>query len=267
MNIESQYIMLVQNIMRRGELRNDRTGVGTKALFGVSLSGDLRDGFPLLTSKKMSFKNVASELLWFIKGDDSLNYLHKYNNHIWDANYNATGKPAMYPKAWRDIRKADGTSIDQLSNLIDGIRNNPYSRRHILVSQIPQMLDNVCLDACHTMVQFYVSNDGELDCQMYQRSADMGLGVPYNIASYALLTELIASHTGLVARNLKIVMGDAHVYSNHEDALREQCNRPKSVFPRLIISRDVNVLEDFEVEDLEVVGYQCGGSLTMPMAV
>jgi thymidylate synthase len=267
MNIEAQYSMLVSNILRRGEVRVDRTGVGTKSLFGVSLNCSLQDGFPLMTTKFVNFTNIASELLWFIKGDDSLNYLHKYNNHIWDANYKDTGKPAIYPKAWRDIRMPCGKSIDQLQNLIDGINANPYSRRHILVSQVPQMLDSVCLDACHTMVQFYVSNDGDLDCQMYQRSADMGLGVPYNIASYALLTELLASHTGLAARNLKIVIGDAHVYSNHEDALLLQMSRTPMKLPHLLIKESVNRLEHFEVEDFEIIGYHYHPNIKMSMAV
>jgi thymidylate synthase len=266
-NIHESYNELVRAVIDSGERRNDRTGVGTLAKFGQSISVDLQCGFPLLTTKTINFRNIVSELLWFIKGDDALDYMHRYKNKIWDANYKATRKPAIYHRAWRNIRGYDGERIDQLSNLIKSIKEDPYSRRHVLVSQIPQLLKDSCLDACHTMVQFYVSNDGELSCNMYQRSADIGLGLPYNVASYALFTELLAEQLGYRAKALNITIGDAHIYMNHIDPLEEQCKRIPYGLPALSLLEDRDSIFGYEVEDIAIVGYCSHPNIKMDMAV
>ena len=266
-NIHESYNRLVHTVLKSGEERQDRTGVGTLSKFGQSISVDLQDGFPMLTTKKMSFRNIASELMWFIKGDDSLDYLHRYKNKIWDANYKTTRKPAIYHRAWRNIRGYDGERIDQLSNLVKSLKEDPYSRRHVLVSQIPQLLKDSCLDACHTMVQFYVSNDGGLSCNLYQRSADIGLGLPYNIASYALFTELLAEQLGYEPRVLNITIGDAHIYKNHIDALKIQCDLTPYDLPTLMLLEDRDSLFEYEVEDMTLIAYNSHPSIHMDMAV
>lgn len=284
---EDMYLDLLHTVRETGEKRSaERTGVGTRSLFFASMNFELDGGFPLLTTKRVPFKSVLSELLWFLEGsmnERRLAEIHygKPRNElrdkktIWTANADNQGKALghynsednkdlgpVYGVQWRNWN-----GNDQIATLIDGIKNNPQSRRHILNAWNVDDLDIMALPPCHVMSQFYVSNDNKLSCNLYQRSADLFLGVPFNIASYALLTHMIAHVCGLGVGTYTHVMGDAHIYENHIDAVNEQLSRETQQFPKLIINRKVDNIDDFEMEDFEIIGYNPGDTIKAPMAV
>src|SRR5438132_9512954 len=248
------YLDLVRRVLEEGEPRPDRTGVGTRSLFGHQLRFDLSEGFPLLTNRKLHLRSIVHELLWFIRGETNVRYLHEQGVSIWDEWADANGELGpVYGKQWRNWTAPDGRSIDQLKNVIEQIQKDPHSRRLIVsawnVGEIPQM----ALAPCHVMFQFYVSGNGRLSCQLYQRSADLFLGVPFNIASYALLTHMVAQVTGLKPGEFVHTLGDAHLYLNHLEQADEQLKREPLPLPRLVIKREVKSIDDFRFEDIEII--------------
>lgn len=290
---EAEYLDALRNILTNGHDRPDRTGVGTKSLFGLQLSFDLAQGFPAITTKKLAWRSVVSELLWFIEGSgDELRLreiLHgdRYINKktIWTDNATApywTAKRLqrhagdlgrIYGVQWRKwrkplirVNKVVLQNHDQLLELIAGIKDDPYSRRHIITAWNPGELELMALPPCHMMAQFYVAN-GRLSCQMYQRSADMFLGVPFNIASYALFTHMIAQVCNLEVGELIIALGDAHIYSNHIDQVQEQLSRKPLTLPTLQLNPDISVITDFGMEDIELVDYNSHDAIKAEMAV
>ncbi|MCJ1777480.1 thymidylate synthase [Mammaliicoccus sciuri] len=315
-NFDKAYHDLCKRVLEEGENKDDRTGTGTISIFGHQMRFDLSDGFPLLTTKKVSFKLIATELLWFIKGDTNIRYLLQYKNNIWnewafkkwiesndydgpdmtdfgrrslvDDEFNEQYKAQLaifkdkilndddfmikygdlgnvYGKQWRDWKDQDGKRFDQLKTLIENIKQNPNSRRHIISAWNPTEIDTMALPPCHTLFQFYVK-DGKLSCQLYQRSADIFLGVPFNIASYSLLTHLIAKECGLEVGEFVHTFGDAHIYKNHIDAINEQLSRDSYDAPKLNINTDKSLF-DIEYEDLEIDGYESHPSIKAPIAV
>lgn len=315
--MESEYLTLMQCILLEGLDRDDRTGTGTRSIFGHQMRFDLQKGFPLLTTKRVAFNLIKSELLWFLKGDTNIKYLLEQNNHIWDEwaferyvesdEYNGPdmtdfGRRALkdpefkkvyqdeikkfnekiltdndfaqkfgtlgkvYGAQWRSWQGKDGQVIDQISKVIQSIKENPTSRRHIVSAWNPAEVDEMALPPCHTLFQFYVA-DGKLSCQLYQRSADVFLGVPFNIASYALLTHLIAHECGLEVGEFVHTLGDAHIYHNHFDQVKEQLSRDTREFPTLILNTDKNSIFDFEMEDIKVENYHPHKGIKAPIAV
>lgn len=305
MNGEAGYLELCKDILTEKQGKMDRTGVGTYSVFGRQIRFDLAEGFPLLTTKRIAFRLVASELLWFLRGDTNIRYLLQNNNYIWnewafkywiespeydgpdlsdfgnrvqeDADFKAiydkqmehfiqriltedafAGKygdlGSVYGKQWRAWETREGTFIDQLQDLIDGLKTNPNSRRHLVSAWNPEDVPTMALPPCHTLFQFYVY-DGKLSCQLYQRSADMFLGVPFNIASYALLTHLIAHECGLEVGEFIHTFGDAHIYTNHLNQLDEQLKRPLRKLPELRLNERKKSIFDFEMDDIEIIGY------------
>ncbi|EOT42823.1 thymidylate synthase [Enterococcus dispar] len=315
--MEQAYLDLGKKLIAEGHDKGDRTGTGTKSLFGYQMRFDLNEGFPLLTTKRVPFGLIKSELLWFLKGDTNIRYLLQHNNHIWDEwaferyiksdDYNGPDMTDfghrslvdekfneeyqkqmtdfcekivadeefakkhgdlghIYGYQWRHWEKQDGTFIDQIKDVIEMIKTNPDSRRLIVTAWNPEDIPSMALPPCHTMFQFYVS-DGKLSCQLYQRSADVFLGVPFNIASYALLTHLIAHETGLGVGEFVHTLGDAHLYQNHIEQMKEQLSRDVRPAPTLILNQEKDSVFDFEMEDIKVENYTPHPTIKAPIAV
>ncbi|MFL2099924.1 thymidylate synthase [Desemzia sp. FAM 23989] len=315
--MEEAYLSLARKILAEGADKSDRTGTGTKSIFGHQMRFDLQEGFPLLTTKRVPFGLIKSELLWFIKGDTNIRYLLEHNNHIWDEwafeRYVASPEYAgpdmtdfgrrsladaafkevyqlemkkfterilndaafaeqygelgnVYGSQWRQWKTTQGETIDQLKDVIEMIRTNPDSRRLIVSAWNPEDVPNMALPPCHTLFQFYVA-EGKLNCQLYQRSADVFLGVPFNIASYALLTHLIAHETNLEVGEFVHTFGDAHLYSNHVDQIQEQLSREPRSFPKLVLNQEKSSMFDFEMEDIRIEGYDPHPRIKAPIAV
>lgn len=315
--MEEAYLALGKTILEEGVNKGDRTGTGTKSIFGHQMRFDLQKGFPLLTTKRIPFRLIKSELLWFIKGDTNIRYLLEQNNHIWDewaferyvksaeykgpdmtdfgrralvdeefnelyqvemtkfteqilqdeafaAQYGELGN--VYGSQWRNWKASQGETIDQLKEVIEMIQKTPDSRRLIVSAWNPEDVPNMALPPCHTLFQFYVA-EGKLNCQLYQRSADVFLGVPFNIASYALLTHLIAHETGLEVGEFVHTFGDAHLYVNHIEQMKEQLAREPRAFPTLKLNTDKKSIFDFEMEDIEISDYHPHPRIKAPIAV
>ena len=250
-----QYLDLMRTILDEGHFKADRTGTGTYSIFGYQMRFDLQKGFPLLTTKKLHLRSIIYELLWFLRGDTNIQYLHDHNVTIWDewADENGDLGP-VYGKQWRSWETPDGRVIDQITSLIEQIKRNPDSRRLIVSAWNPADVDQMALPPCHTMFQFYVSN-GELSCQLYQRSADVFLGVPFNIASYALLTMMVAQVCGLKAKDFVHTFGDAHIYSNHVEQAKLQLSREPRPLPQMRINPAVDSIFGFQYEDFTLENY------------
>lgn len=290
-----QYLDMCRYILEHGEDRPDRTGTGTRSVFGYQTRYDLREGLPLLTTKKMYLRPIAEELLWFIKGDTNIKYLVDRNVKIWNEwpyedfkkseDFNGEtleefvekikndddfakkhgNLGPVYGAQWRNFNN-EGT--DQLMKLIDSLKNNPFSRRHIISAWNPSQVDEMALPPCHTLMQFYVSSDKKyLSCQLYQRSADTFLGVPFNIASYALLTCMLAQVCGYEPKEFIHTIGDAHIYKNHFDVVKTQIEREPLPLPRLVLNKDIDNLFDFKIEDIKLEGYQSHGPLKGKVSV
>lgn len=285
---EYEYFDLVENILKNGKFKPDRTGTGTISLFGAQMRFNLRgDTMPLLTTKRVFWRGIVEELLWFIKGSTDSNLLKEKNVHIWDANgskefleksglgHREEGDLGpVYGFQWRHFgaqyvdKNTDysGKGIDQLKDIIERIKKNPYDRRLILTAWNPLDIPLMALPPCHCLAQFYV-NDNELSCQLYQRSADAGLGVPFNIASYALLTHMIAHLTDLRPGDFVHTLGDAHIYQDHVESLQEQLKRTPTEFPTLAFKRKIADIDDFKFEDIELLNYNPQSSIAMKMSV
>ena len=262
-----QYLNLLERVLETGVDRGDRTGTGTRAVFGHQMRFDLAAGFPLLTTKKLHIRSIIHELLWFVSGNTNIRYLQENGVTIWDewADENGDLGP-VYGKQWRHWQTPDGQEIDQLAELIGMIKANPDSRRLMLTAWNPADVSKMALPPCHCLFQFHVAN-GRLSCQLYQRSADIFLGVPFNIASYALLTHMIARICGLQAGEFVHALGDAHLYSNHFDQAREQTLRKPSGLPQLLIHRIPDSIDGFCFEDFEITGYDAQPHIPAPIAV
>ncbi|NYA63656.1 thymidylate synthase [Lactobacillus salivarius] len=315
--VEEPYLQLIRDILEKGHEKSDRTGTGTKSLFGYQMRFNLAEGFPLLTTKKVPFGLIKSELLWFLRGDTNIRFLLEHNNHIWDEwafknwvesdeyhgpdmtnfglraqeddNFNKVYQDEkkkfcqkiiedqefankfgnlgdVYGAQWRHWQTRNGETIDQIKDVIETIKNNPDSRRMIVTAWNPEDVPLSALPPCHTLFQFYV-NDGKLSCQLYQRSADIFLGVPFNIASYALLTHMIARETGLEVGEFVHTLGDAHIYLNHLDQVNEQLQRKPNDAPTLWLNPEKKNDMDFEMEDIKVKNYHSHSAIKAPVAV
>ncbi|WP_410504836.1 thymidylate synthase [Ligilactobacillus salivarius] len=315
--VEEPYLQLIRDILEKGHEKSDRTGTGTKSLFGYQMRFNLAEGFPLLTTKKVPFGLIKSELLWFLRGDTNIRFLLEHNNHIWDEwafknwvqsdeyhgpdmtnfglraqeddNFNKVYQDEkkkfcqkivedqefankfgnlgdVYGAQWRHWQTRNGETIDQIKDVIETIKNNPDSRRMIVTAWNPEDVPLSALPPCHTLFQFYV-NDGKLSCQLYQRSADVFLGVPFNIASYALLTHMIARETGLEVGEFVHTLGDAHIYLNHLDQVNEQLERKPNDAPTLWLNPEKKNIMDFEMEDIKVKNYHSHSAIKAPVAV
>jgi thymidylate synthase len=262
-----QYLDLMRHVMDNGAIKEDRTGTGTRSVFGYQMRFDLQKGFPLVTTKKCHLKSIIHELLWFIAGDTNIQYLKDNGVRIWDdwADENGDLGP-VYGEQWRSWKTADGRTVDQLSAVIEQIKNNPDSRRLLVVAFNPGVVDEMALPPCHAFFQFYVA-DGKLSCQLYQRSADLFLGVPFNIASYALLTMMVAQVCGLEYGEFVHTLGDAHLYSNHIEQTELQLSRAPHALPEMKMNPDVKNILDFKFEDFELVGYEAHPHIKAPIAV
>lgn len=261
------YLSLLQHIKDTGLVKSDRTGTGTISVFGYQMRFNLSDGFPLLTTKKVHMKSIIHELLWFINGDTNIKYLNDNGVTIWDEWANEDGELGpVYGKQWRSWHSSDGRVIDQLSELIEGLKNNPDSRRHIISAWNVGDLNKMALPPCHALFQFYVA-DGKLSCQLYQRSADVFLGVPFNIASYALFTMMVAQVCGYEAGEFIHTLGDAHIYTNHLEQVDLQLSRKPKVLPKMIINPNVKDILDFKYEDFSLTGYDPDPVIKAPIAI
>lgn len=262
-----QYLDLLRHTFENGSDRGDRTGTGTRGIFGYQMRFDLSEGFPLLTTKKLHIKSIIYELLWFLRGDTNVRWLQERGVRIWNdwADENGDLGP-VYGSQWRSWPAPDGAQIDQIENLIHSIKTNPDSRRHIVTAWNPAEVENMALPPCHCLFQFYVAN-GKLSCQLYQRSADIFLGVPFNIASYALLTHMVAEVAGLEVGEFVHTSGDAHLYTNHFEQTELQLSRQPVPLPKLEIKTRRTSIFDFEFEDFEIVGYEAAPNIKAPIAV
>jgi thymidylate synthase len=262
-----QYLDLMRHVREHGMKKEDRTGTGTRSVFGYQMRFDLSEGFPLVTTKKCHLRSILHELLWFLKGDTNIKYLQDNKVSIWDEWADKEGNLGpVYGYQWRSWPAADGKHIDQISQVIDQIKNNPDSRRIIVSAWNVGEIENMALPPCHAFFQFYVA-DGRLSCQLYQRSADIFLGVPFNIASYALLTMMMAQVCNLKPGDFVHTFGDAHLYSNHLEQTDEQLSRKPYPLPVMKMNPEVNSIFDFKFEDFELVGYEFHPHIKAPVAV
>jgi len=261
------YLDLMRQVLEHGAVKTDRTGTGTRSLFGAQLRFDLRDGFPLVTTKKLHLRSIIHELLWFLRGETNIAYLREHKVTIWDEWADANGELGpVYGKQWRAWEGANGETHDQIRWVVDEIRRNPDSRRLIVSAWNVADLAKMALMPCHALFQFYVA-DGRLSCQLYQRSADLFLGVPFNIASYALLTQMIAQVCDLQPGDFVHTFGDVHLYSNHLDQAREQLARTPRPLPRLRLNAEVRDLFAFRFDDIAIEGYDPWPAIKAPVAV
>ena len=262
-----QYLDLMKFVLENGTQKGDRTGTGTLSTFGYQMRFDLNEGFPLVTTKKIHFKSVVHELLWFLKGDTNVRYLQDNGVRIWNEWADDEGELGpVYGSQWRSWRGANGKTHDQIAELVEQIKTNPDSRRLIVSAWNVGELEHMALMPCHALFQFYVANN-KLSCQLYQRSADIFLGVPFNIASYALLTQMIAQVTGLGLGDFVHVLGDAHLYSNHLEQAREQLTRTPKLLPRLELDPTITNLDDFTFESIKLLDYDPHPGIRAPIAV
>ena len=262
-----QYLDLLRHVRHKGAEKSDRTGTGVISVFGYQLRFDLSRGFPALTTKKLHFKSIAHELLWFLRGETNIRYLQDHGVTIWDEWADENGELGpVYGAQWRAWRAPDGRTIDQISNVVEQIRTNPDSRRLVVSAWNPGEIDRMALAPCHAFFQFYVNN-GALSCQLYQRSADVFLGVPFNIASYSLLTLMVAQVTGLAPGEFIHTLGDAHLYSNHLRQADVQLDRSPLPLPQLRINPEVDDISGFSYEDFELLDYQAHPPIPAPIAV
>lgn len=267
MNNTHQYEDLLREVYTNGEIKTDRTGTGTKSIFGPQIEFDLSKGFPLITSKKVNFRAMALELLWFLNGDTNIKWLQEQGVHIWDEWASESGDLGpIYGFQWRNWQTADGNSIDQISNLVKQLKENPDSRRHIVSAWNVGQLDQMSLQPCHLLTQFYISN-GKLSCKLYQRSADMFLGVPFNIASYSLLVHMLAQQLDLEPGTFIWTGGDCHIYSTHIKQVEEQLSRETFSYPELVINRKPESIFDYKIEDFEIKNYVSHGFIKGEVAV
>jgi thymidylate synthase len=264
---ERDYLHLLAEVLETGARKSDRTGTGTLSVFGRQLRFDLQSSFPLLTTKKLHLKSIIYELLWFLRGDTNVKWLQERGVTIWDEWADERGELGpVYGYQWRHWRTPDGREIDQIAQLVQNIRQRPDSRRHIVSAWNPADVDKMALPPCHALFQFYVA-EGRLSCQMYQRSADLFLGVPFNIASYSLLTLMVAQVTGLKPAEFILTLGDAHIYLNHLEQTREQLARTPRPFPRMRLNPARRELLDFQYEDFTLEGYEPHPAIKAPIAV
>ncbi len=262
-----QYQALLQHILDNGTTKDDRTGTGTKSVFGYQMRFDLQAGFPLVTTKKLHLKSIIYELLWFLKGDTNIDYLQKNGVRIWNEWADEKGNLGpVYGKQWRSWAAPDGSTIDQIAQVIDQIKNNPNSRRMLVNAWNVGELSEMALSPCHALFQFYVA-DGKLSCQLYQRSADCFLGVPFNIASYALLTQMMAQVCGLEVGDFVHTLGDAHLYLNHIEQAQLQLTRTPKTLPKLKINPAVHSIFEFDYADFELLGYDPDPHIKAKVAV
>ena len=262
-----QYLDLMEKVLNEGQKKSDRTGTGTLSIFGYQMEFDLSIGFPLVTTKKVHLKSIIHELIWFLQGSTNIAYLKENGVSIWDewADENGDLGP-VYGAQWRSWPDGNNGTIDQIQNLINSINDNPDSRRHIVSAWNPALVDEMALPPCHSLFQFYVAN-GELSCQLYQRSADIFLGVPFNIASYALLTHMNAHVCNLKAGKFVHTFGDAHLYLNHLDQAKLQLSREVISLPKLNLNPDIKNVFDFKFEDIEIKNYKSHPAISAPIAV
>ena len=264
-----QYLELLQNVIENGQFRNDRTGTGTYSVFGAQQRFDLRDGFPCLTTKKLHLRSIIHELLWFLNGDTNIKYLNENRVTIWDEWADEDGDLGrVYGAQWTDWKTPEGGSINQIEQVIDQIKNNPTSRRLMESAWNPGELHLMALPPCHSLFQFYVNTDrGELSCQLYQRSADLFLGVPFNIASYALLTMMVAQACDLKPGDFVHTFGDLHLYANHIEQTKLQLTREPRELPTMRINPDVKAIDAFTFDDFELVDYDPHPTIKAPISV
>ncbi len=264
---EQQYLDLLGEVLEQGAAKSDRTGTGTRSVFGRQMRFGLAEEFPLLTTKKLHLRSIIVELLWFLRGDTNVKWLQERGVTIWDEWADAKGDLGpVYGHQWRHWRTPEGREIDQIAAVIESLKKKPDSRRHIVSAWNPADVDRMALPPCHALFQFYVA-DGRLSCQLYQRSADLFLGVPFNIASYALLTLMVAQATGLTPGEFVLTLGDAHLYLNHLEQAREQLSRAPRPFPRMKLNPEVQDILEFKYEDFTLEGYEPHPAIKAPIAV